>query len=76
MNSGTSVKFATPGTTLVWKLIGKTLIGLSGDGTLEINLDRDRMQTRLCAISNRDYTDPERAELPAGIDTESPCEGG
>ncbi|MFE9320041.1 trypsin-like peptidase domain-containing protein [Nocardia sp. NPDC052278] len=72
--TGTSTKFAVPGSTVVWKLVGTTLIGLSGVGPLRINLDRNNIQQRLCAISNRDYTAAERDKLPRGVDSKPPCE--
>ncbi|WP_433526724.1 trypsin-like peptidase domain-containing protein [Nocardia pseudovaccinii] len=71
--TGTSTKFTVPGSTMVWKLIGTTLIGLSDQGPIRINLDRNNIQERLCAISNRDYTDAERDKLPRGVDSKPPC---
>ncbi|MEV5839439.1 trypsin-like peptidase domain-containing protein [Nocardia sp. NPDC052112] len=74
--TGTSTKFSVPGSTMVWKLIGTMLIGLSDLGPIRINLDRNNIQQRLCAISSRDYTDAERDKVPRGVDTEPPCASG
>ncbi|MFI7664890.1 trypsin-like peptidase domain-containing protein [Nocardia sp. NPDC049526] len=72
--TGTSTKFTVPGSTMVWKLIGTTLIGLSDQGPIRINLDRNNIQQRLCAISDRDYTEAERDKIPRGVDSKRPCE--
>lgn len=71
--TGTSTKFGVPGSTKVWRLVGTTLIGLSDLGPLRINLDRNNIQQRLCAISHRDYTDAERDKLPRGVESKPPC---
>jgi hypothetical protein len=75
-HTGVRTEFTTPGSTHVWNLVGNTLIGLSDNGPLHIDLDRDDIQQRLCAISDRDYTDAERAELPKGVYAGPPCRNG
>ncbi|GAB2719256.1 nSTAND1 domain-containing NTPase [Nocardia thraciensis] len=42
-------------------------------GVLRVNLDREKMFDRLCAVHNRDYTAAERAQLPVGADDTPPC---
>lgn len=49
--------------------------GSGGVGRYSINLDRDDVLGRLCAISDRDYTQAERDELPVGADNTPPCHG-
>ncbi|WP_280269657.1 serine protease [Nocardia wallacei] len=46
---------------------------LYSGGVLRMNLDRENMFDRLCAIHNRDYTAAERARLPVGADDTPPC---
>ncbi|MFE9328373.1 hypothetical protein ACIHDR_46875 [Nocardia sp. NPDC052278] len=57
------------------KLVGETLYVLRQSGLVTINLDRSDMMRRLCAISDRDYTQTERDTLPVGVDTTPPCRG-
>ncbi|MGW4774872.1 nSTAND1 domain-containing NTPase [Nocardia sp. NPDC004278] len=49
--------------------------GSGGVGRYTINLDRDDVLGRLCAISDRDYTQAERDQLPVGADNTPPCRG-
>ncbi|RDI55307.1 S1 family peptidase [Nocardia mexicana] len=46
-----------------------------GVGKYAINLDRDEVLERLCAINDREYTPAERDALPVGADTTRPCRG-
>ncbi|WP_191094047.1 serine protease [Nocardia colli] len=50
--------------------------GAGGVGRYSINLDRDGLLGRLCAISDRDYTQAERDQLPVGAERTPPCRGG
>ncbi|MGO4649326.1 LpqB family beta-propeller domain-containing protein [Nocardia sp. 2YAB30] len=48
-------------------------VGRGYSGRYEVDLDRDDMLRRLCAISDREYTQAERDDLPVGADTTAPC---
>ncbi|MEV5651006.1 serine protease [Nocardia sp. NPDC052254] len=75
--------FELPGYQNRFAIIGEdTLFYLTGDmesepysGIFQVNLDRDGILQRLCAISDRDYTPAERDALPVGADTARPCRG-
>lgn len=54
---------------------GNTLLIITDNGLLTLNLDREHMLDRLCAISDRDFTEAERKMLPPGADATPPCRG-
>ncbi len=49
------------------------MVLMSQDGPATIDLTRADALARLCAISDREYTGAERAALPIGADTTTPC---
>ncbi len=75
--------FDLPGFQSHFPVIGEdTMFYLTGDmegdtysGIFRVNLDRDGILQRLCAISDRDYTPAEQDALPVGADTTRPCRG-
>ncbi|MGH3390462.1 MAG: hypothetical protein ACRDOO_16470, partial [Actinomadura sp.] len=62
-----------PGLTTAWRMAGDTLIGLSQDGQLSIDLNRNHWLPSLCAANDRDYTPAERKLLQEGAETTPPC---
>ena len=74
MRSGRTIATVdTPGVTGSWHIVGHTLLGLSGDGLLSLNLDRKTALSRLCAFNDRPYTPEESNLLPDGAARTPPC---
>jgi hypothetical protein len=71
---GRILEFDPPGKRVDVSVQGDTLYVLTEDGLLRTNLDRANLQERLCALSDRAYTDTERGLLPPGADTTPPCD--
>ncbi|MBL1075701.1 serine protease [Nocardia sp. 2] len=53
--------------------VGDTFYLITDNGLLSLNLDRERILDRLCAVSARDFTAAERALLPPGAEDTPPC---
>ncbi|MBB5915976.1 hypothetical protein BJY24_004888 [Nocardia transvalensis] len=72
-NRGKISSLKLPGTIYDVTADDNTVHILYRGGTLRMNLDRDNIFDRLCAIHNRDYSAEERAQLPVGADDAPPC---
>jgi hypothetical protein len=70
---GRILQFDPPGKRIDVSVQGDALYVLTTEGLLRMNLDRATLQERLCALSNRAYTEAERGLLPPGADTTPPC---
>ncbi|QLY32275.1 serine protease [Nocardia huaxiensis] len=53
--------------------VGTTFYLITDNGLLTLDLNREHILDRLCAISARDFTDAERALLPPGANDTPPC---
>ncbi|GAB4589384.1 hypothetical protein Ntsu_72160 [Nocardia sp. IFM 10818] len=72
---GTLVSGKLPGSDLrAWVArVGVTGLVITGNGLFTLNLDRENILARLCAISDREFTAAEYELLPPGADRGRPC---
>ncbi|WP_084529773.1 nSTAND1 domain-containing NTPase [Nocardia crassostreae] len=52
---------------------GRSGMIITSSGVFTLNLDRENILARLCAISDREFTAAERELLPLGATTDPPC---
>ncbi|MBF6137639.1 trypsin-like peptidase domain-containing protein [Nocardia otitidiscaviarum] len=74
---GTLVNTQLPATALrLWMArTGTDIHFITDHGLLSLNLDRENILDRLCAVNDRAFTEAERELLPPGADATPPCSG-